>query len=149
MTTLPVFFCFFFLSSPDALYYDTCLSRHVDSSLCGSSPASADARSGKRGLRKRRAKTRRSRADTLMHYARLHLLGFLCCLLVFSCCFFFIYIFFSHLTRCHPPSPRQLLRCRRWAGRRSTPWISTPVRAWGRGLPITLTTNLCGRLTDR
>lgn len=48
------FFCWGGISSPDALYYDTCLSRHVVSSLCGSSPASADARSGKRGLNKRK-----------------------------------------------------------------------------------------------
>lgn len=37
--------------------------------------------------------------------------------------------FILSLSRLTPPSPRQLWRYRRWAGRRSTPWISTPVRA--------------------
>ncbi len=44
---------------------------------------------------------------------------------------------------------RQLWLYRRLAGRTSTPWTSTPIRAWGRGRPITLTTNLCGPLADR
>lgn len=44
---------------------------------------------------------------------------------------------------------RQLLLYRKSAGRKSTPWISIPIRAWGRGRPTTPTTNLCGPLADR
>lgn len=92
MTTFSVFF--FFLLLPRMLCIMTpVFSRYAVSSLCGSLPASADARSGKRGLKKRKAKTprcRRRRAGTLMHNARLHLLGFLCCLLLFSFPVFFL-----------------------------------------------------------
>lgn len=46
-------------------------------------------------------------------------------------------------------SLRRLWLYRTLAGIKSTPWISTPIRALGHGHPITLTTNLCGPLTDR
>ncbi|XP_048121406.1 2-(3-amino-3-carboxypropyl)histidine synthase subunit 1 isoform X2 [Alosa alosa] len=39
--------------------------------------------------------------------------------------------------------------CSRPTGRTSTPWISTPIRAWGPGPPITPTTNRRGPLVDR
>ncbi|XP_028430355.1 2-(3-amino-3-carboxypropyl)histidine synthase subunit 1 isoform X1 [Perca flavescens] len=43
----------------------------------------------------------------------------------------------------------QLWLYRRSAGRKSTPWISTPIRAWGRGRPTTLTTNQRGPRAGR
>lgn len=56
----------------------------------------------------------------------------------------------SHLyVICDYLSRRQLWLYRRLAGRKYTPWTSTPIRAWGRGRPTTLTTNLCGPLGDR
>lgn len=56
---------------------------------------------------------------------------------------FHLYVICDYLSR------RQLWLYRRLAGRKCTPWTSTPIRAWGRGHPTTLTTNLCGPLGDR
>uniref|UniRef100_A0A8C7GZT0 2-(3-amino-3-carboxypropyl)histidine synthase subunit 1 n=1 Tax=Oncorhynchus kisutch TaxID=8019 RepID=A0A8C7GZT0_ONCKI len=43
----------------------------------------------------------------------------------------------------------QLWLCSRWAGRRCTPWTSTPIRAWGHGRPTTPTTNQLGPHANR
>uniref|UniRef100_A0A4W5PPU1 2-(3-amino-3-carboxypropyl)histidine synthase subunit 1 n=1 Tax=Hucho hucho TaxID=62062 RepID=A0A4W5PPU1_9TELE len=43
----------------------------------------------------------------------------------------------------------QLWLCSRWAGRRCTPWTSTPIRAWGHGRPTTPTTNQLGPPANR
>ncbi|XP_070761907.1 2-(3-amino-3-carboxypropyl)histidine synthase subunit 1 isoform X1 [Enoplosus armatus] len=48
-----------------------------------------------------------------------------------------------------PDVDAQLWLCKRLLGRKSTPWTSTPIRAWGRGHPTTLTTNRCGPLAGR
>lgn len=95
-------------------------SQHVISRLCGALPASVDARAVWRGLRKRECE----KPPPCTHSCIMH--AYICSAsCVVSCSFSFSFFPHSPLSAI---SPRLRWRCRRWAGRRSTPWISTPVR---------------------